>query len=98
MSGHTPGPWVSVAVPTNVPKMTQEQCDVVEVNASATDGLKYKVCTVYWDRDRRLIAAAPEMKQLLLDFCDSLRDNDCIPTYRQMLAKKASLALLEKVV
>lgn len=46
----------------------------------------------------KLIAAAPMMKELLLDFCDSLGDKDCIPTYRQMATKKAALALLAEVV
>lgn len=44
----------------------------------------------------RLFAAAPEVRDLLLEFCDSLGDDDCIPTNRQMLVKKAAVLLLEK--
>jgi hypothetical protein len=91
---HTPGPWVYDS------GAFYADCQLGE------DGMTYEAPIAELLEGRPsdakgnaiLIAASPMMKELLLDFCDSLGDNDCIPTQRQMLAKKAALALLAEVV
>lgn len=89
---HTPGPWNLLCSEARGGPRCLVVCpkdnEIASINPFRES----------WNEDAELIAAAPMMKEILLDFCDSLGDNDCIPTHRQMLAKKAALALLSKVV
>ena len=89
---HTPGPWALLCDEARC----RPRCLVVD--AKGNEIASVNPFRESWNEDAELIAAAPMMKEILLDFCDSLGDNDCIPTHRQMLAKKAALALLSKVV
>jgi hypothetical protein len=91
---HTPGPWRQGGVKEF---LLNNKCREI-VADDGKIGLVYGISDEDNKANAQLIAAAPAMKELLLDFCDSLGDNDCIPTHRQMLAKKAALALLAKVV
>lgn len=98
---HTPGPWKYYDSGSIV--MTADgQMSVADIRGfgrlEKDFGLSAAIAIKIMDKNGQLIAAAPVMKELLLDFCDSLGDNDCIPTHRQMLAKKAALALLAEVV
>lgn len=66
---HTPGPWVAVSRPTYAGRLTGEECDVTEVSGTAT---RSKIATVYWSRDQKLIAAAPD----LLAACEAFLEAD----------------------
>ena len=96
---HTPGPW-KYHDSGSIVMTADGQMSIADIRGfgrlEKDFGLSAAIKIM--DRNGQLIAAAPMMKELLLDFCDSLGDSDCIPTHRQMLAKKAALALLAEVV
>lgn len=96
---HTPGPW-KYHDSGSIVMTSDGQMSVADIRGFGRleKDLGLSAAIKIMDKNGQLIAAAPMMKELLLDFCDSLGDNDCIPTHRQMLAKKAALALLAEVV
>ena len=96
---HTKGPWLYHESGAMV--MTEDgQMTVADIRGFGNLQRQFgtSVAIKIMDKNGRLVAAAPMMKSLLLDFCESLGDNDCIPTYRQLQAKKAAMALLAEFV
>ncbi len=94
---HTPGPWEISAQNGCLPNEgVVGIVGPVQWN-SRGNPMRFYVAQYVDKKNAALIAAIPQIIELLKDFCDSLGDNDCLPTHRQMLAKKAATALLSEV-
>lgn len=89
----TPGPWEVSA--QNGCHADEEVFGIVGPMQTNSRGKTYRfyVAQYVQKHNAAMIAATPELFQLLKDFCDSLGDADTIPTQRQAYIKKAAQAL-----
>lgn len=94
----TPGPWEIAEQNGCLPDEGAVGIVGPVEHNSRGNPVRFYVAQYVGKKNAALIAATPKIVELLQDFCDSLGDNDCIPTHRQMLAKKAAVALLSEVM